>query len=486
MRHRWLACLATGVTLAAVAALPGSARADLQTIADLTPAEVNGLWQTLIRTRGWLGQVLNLRGSVTRTRFRATRAAPNLGGTQALQFDAFRSPWVMEVAHEGLFQLADVSSTGISSGGADVTVTQTALGTRFLVTSLYRITWLPEDSILLVENLDAVGRARQEGTYAVAARSSTRVETEEGSLDFNFGGFQDFSLGFSKSSTQQLSFVETRITGNPYAIERGIFRTERGIGLTRDFEFDLEWSSMQDMEYCAVLVNNNLEVSSAMSFNFLRRPNRAMPMPPMGDAQMDASDGMDGTAPAPRPGPFPPNDVCALAMQGGGDASPPTPTPDPTPMPMMPTPPGGMAMMPAMPGGMPMPGEMPMPSEDGPPNDAMMQPPGSRISAGVTADARANTATNAFLARVRFIAQPAQITGTDESRQLGQLVSHRISIDDLGSEFTSSQTVELFSANQFELSVTGRDFPISIALGSRSLGNTLRTVQRFSLPVENP
>ena len=139
-----------------------------------------------------------------------------------------------------------------------------------------------------------------------------------------------------------------------------------------------------------------------------------------------------------------------------------------------------------MPGGMPMSGGMPMPGGGGAPSEMMMPPPGSRITVGVTTDAQASTTASAFLARVRFVAQPAQIFGTDRSRQLGQLVSHRISIDDLGPEFTSSQTLELVSTNQFDLSVTGRSFPISIALGSRSLGNTLKTVKRFSLSVENP
>src|SRR5262245_46860595 len=113
MRIRWLYSAVTtlALILASLGAGAQTARAQTQVISDLTPAEVFGLFNTLHRSRDWIEKKLEVKGSKVRTRFKTTRVAPMISADAAKKFDALNQPWVIDVVHEGLFQLKDVSST---------------------------------------------------------------------------------------------------------------------------------------------------------------------------------------------------------------------------------------------------------------------------------------------------------------------------------------------------------------------------------------
>ncbi len=425
------------LVLAVATLAADAAHAQTRVIADLSRAEVHGLFNTLHRSRDWVAKTLKLKGSTTRSRFRATRFTPMISAEAAKKFDSFRQPWVADVVHEGLFLLRDVMSTGVSRDGASVITTQRAEGTQFVVQSGYRFTWLPESRTLLVEPNDALGRVSQVGEYTVSARSATKIETEQGSLGFERSS-GSFGFNFSKASSAALSFFDARIRGNPYRIERGRFQTVRGMGVTRGFVFDLEWASEALMDYQARLVNNGQQVSSTLTFKFLRQTQ-----------QPGTSPGASGT-PSGQGGP--------MTTQPSAPALPPTAFPalsEPEPT---------------------------QPSEGSSP--AAGSPSGSSmIGVATQTETRAATTAEAFLSQVRYEARPAILNGPDGMRELGQLVRHTISIDDLGAEFVSAQTLELRSANSFDLSITAFDRPIAIALGSRALGDTSAVAKRFTLPV---
>src|SRR5262245_33118253 len=115
MKIRWLHGVARlALILACLASGGATAQAQTQVISDLTPAEVHGLFNTLHRSRDWIAKALKVKQSNVRTRFRAVRFAPMISADAAKKFDALNQPWVIDVVHEGLFQLRDVSSTGIA------------------------------------------------------------------------------------------------------------------------------------------------------------------------------------------------------------------------------------------------------------------------------------------------------------------------------------------------------------------------------------
>ena len=454
------------------------AHASMEIIADLTPAEVHGLFNTLHRSRAVIGRTLTLKGSSTRTRFQVTRFEPAMSPGQASLYDSFGRPWVFDVVHEGLFLLRDVRSTETSSGSASVVTTQRAEATEFVVQSGYSFTWLPEAQVLLVESNDGIGRATQLGTYNVSARSATTIETEQGGFNFSLGE-GSFGFDFSKAGMAKRSFFDALISGNPYRIERGRFRTSRGLGLTRDFTFEMEWASEALMDYEATLVNNGQEVTSNLTFKFLAGPMEpAAPMMPMSEApkqdmpkqdmpkQDPPSDGAsptpapptsgEGQKPAPRPGATPSTTDGRLRATADDSTS-------------------GSPTSPAEPAKDPSQGQNGMPMQ--------MAPPPFMIAIGQKTETTAATTANAFLARVRYRANPATLSTPEGVRELGQLVSHTILIDDFGSDFSSAQRMDLRSLNQFDLTITGMTQPIALAVGSRALGEASVVVKKFRLPL---